>query len=76
MEKTSVTIPAAVYAGLEAVRQSGLSNMLDRPRVIELAEMMGYDETADWLRANRTAYSEGVFAGFVPGEEGGARCAD
>ena len=76
MTRNPVSIPAAVYEGLEAVRLSGGTNMLDRPRVIEIAEMMGYDETADWLRANRTAYSEGVFAGFVPGEEGGARCAD
>jgi len=76
MEKTPVSIPAGVYEGLEAVRQSGLSNMLDRPRVIELAEMMGYDETAEWVRTYRDRYAAGIFAGFIPVEEGGALCAD
>ena len=71
MEKTPVSIPAAVYEGLEAVRLSGGTNMLDRPRVIEIAEMMGYDETADWVRNHRRSYSEGVFAGFIADEKGG-----
>ena len=70
MENTPVSIPVAVYEGLEAVRQSGLSNMLDRPRVIEIAELWGYDETAEWLRAHRDRYAVGLFAGFVIGEEG------
>ena len=69
MEKTPVSIPAAVYEGLEAVRQSGLSNMLDRPRVIELAEMMGYDETAAWVRDHRSEYARLLFAGVIV-EEG------
>lgn len=72
MEKQPVAIPADVYEGLEVVRQSGVTNMLDRPRVIELAEMMGYDKTAEWLRTNRRAYCEGIFAGFIPDEKGGA----
>lgn len=72
MEKQPILISAAVFEGLEAVRQSGVTNMLDRPRVIEIAEMMGYDETADWLRNNRQLYSEGIFAGFIPDEKGGA----
>jgi hypothetical protein len=65
-----VRIPAAVWEGLEAVRQSGATNMLDRPRVIELAEMMGYDETAEWLRENREAYTRLIFNGVVIEEEG------
>jgi hypothetical protein len=71
MQKQPIPIPAAVYEGLEAVRRSGLSNMLDRPRVMEIAELWGYAETAEWLRANRTAYCEGIFAGFIPDEKGG-----
>ena len=72
MEKHPIPIPAAVYDGLEAVRRSGLTNMLDRPRVIEIAELWGYDETAAWLRENRRLYAEGIFAGFVADEKGGA----
>ena len=69
MEQHPVPVPAAVYEGLEAVRQSGLSNMFDRPRVIELAEMMGYDETAAWVRDHRSTYARLLFAGVIV-EEG------
>jgi len=72
MKKQPIPIPAPVFEGLEAVRQSGITNMLDRLRVIELAKMMGYEETAEWLRANRQTYSEGIFAGFIADEKGGA----
>jgi hypothetical protein len=43
--------------------------MFDRPRVIEIAEMMGYDETAEWLVSNRNLYSRGLFQGFITTEE-------
>ena len=62
--KDPIRVPAAVLEGLEAVRQSGYTNMLDRPRVIELAEMMGYDEAAQWVRDYRGHYAAGIFAGF------------
>lgn len=71
-----VCIPTAVWEGLEAVRQSGLTNMLDRPRVIELAEMMGDDETAAWVREHRREYAIGLFGGFVTDEEGEGACVD
>jgi len=76
MEKKLILISAAVFEGLEAVRQCGATNMLDRPRVIEIAEMMGYDETAEWLRENRNLYAQGIFQGFRVIEEGEAPCAD
>jgi hypothetical protein len=76
MEKHPIPVPAAVYEGLEAVRQSGYTNMFDRPRVIELAEMMGFYETAAWVQAHRDRYAAGLFAGFMIAKEGGAQCAD
>ena len=76
MEKQPVPIPPRVFEGLEAVRQSGLTNMFDRPRVIEIAEIWGYAETADWLRANRNLYAQGIFQGFQVVEKGEASCAD
>jgi len=75
MEQHPVPVPAAVYAGLEAVRQSGATNMCDRPRVIEIAEMMGYNETAAWVRDHRSEYAALIFAG-VTVEEGGEQCVD
>ena len=70
MEKQPVPVHAAVYEGLEAVRKSGYTNMFDRPRVIELAEMMGYDEAAEWVRDHRSEYARLLFAGVIV-EQGG-----
>jgi hypothetical protein len=41
--------------------------------VIEIAEMMGEDATAAWVRANRGQFSVGLFQGFAADEapEGG-----
>ena len=41
-----VTVPAAVWQGLEAVKDSGATNMFDRPAVIKMAEFLGFHETA------------------------------
>lgn len=76
MKNRPIVVPAAVWEGLEVVRLSGGTNMLDRPRVIEIAEMIGYDETVEWLRNHKYQYAEGIFAGFVVDEEGGSQCAD
>ena len=61
-----VMVPGAVYKGIDAVRDSGMFNMLDLPAVAGLARQMGFDEAADWLndRSNRKAYAEGIFRGF------------
>ena len=58
-----IPVPRAVYYGLEAVRRSGLTNMLDQPRVAELADEMGFHETADWVREDRGRYARAVFQG-------------
>ena len=69
-----VIVTADVLKGLEAVRLSGKTNMLDAPRVIELALQMGYVDTAMWVYDSRKAYATGIFAGFaagvVPGDGG------
>jgi Mg/Co/Ni transporter MgtE len=61
-----VTVPVSpdVFEGIEAVRQSGITNMLDRERVAELAEAMGFDEAARWVREHRDLYARAVFHGF------------
>ena len=64
-----VPVPREVFEGIEAVRRSGLTNMLDRPRVAELAEAMGFEESARWVRENRDAYAQAVFQGFDVVEE-------
>jgi hypothetical protein len=69
---TPVVVPRNVYAGLLAIRASGLTNMLDRPMVTKLATRMGFREAARWLADpdNRKAYAEGIFRGFAPEKEG------
>ena len=61
-----IAIPPEVLKGIEAVRRSGRTNMLDRPAVAAIALDLGHVEAAFWLDdpANRKAYAEGVFRGF------------
>jgi hypothetical protein len=58
-----VAVPREVFEGLEAVRLSGLTNMLDRPRVAEIAENMGFMAAAQWVREDRERYARAVFNG-------------
>lgn len=68
-----VRIPGEVFEGIEAVRQSGLTNMLDRPAVAEIAEEMGFEESARWVREHRDLYARAIFHGFeVAGPTEGA----
>jgi hypothetical protein len=71
-----VRAPADVLEGLEAVRLSGKTNMLDAPRVIQLAHEMEYYATALWVHENRKQYAEGIFRGFEAAEGSDAECAD
>jgi len=64
-------VPAKVLAGLEAVRRSGNTNMLDHIRVAELARYMGFPDTAQWVRKNTKLYAEGIFRGFEASDKGG-----
>ena len=76
MERTKVRIPTDVLEGLEAVRLSGKTNMLDAPRVIELAFEMEHYATALWVQENRKKYAEGIFRGFEAAEGSAEACAD
>ncbi len=59
-----VPVPREVFDGIEAVRLSGLTNMLDRPVVAEIAEGMGFEQAARWVRENRDLYARAIFHGF------------
>jgi len=59
-----IPVPADVLQGIEAVRQSGLTNMLDRPAVADIAEAMGFEAAAAWVREHRDLYARGIFRGF------------
>ncbi len=76
MERSKVWIPANVLKGLEAVRRSGKTNMLDIPVVIDVLIKMAYIDAAFWVYDNRHFYSRCVIRGFEPEEEGRDQCAD
>jgi hypothetical protein len=59
-----ILVSADVLTGIEAVRKSGLTNMLDRPAVIKLAAELGFLETAEWIKQHPRKYAKGIFQGF------------
>lgn len=59
-----IKLPPEVLDGLQAVRKSGTTNMLDVPVVCLQAVALGYPETADWINENTNTYIEGVSSGF------------
>ena len=62
---SKVAIPEEVWRGINAVRKSGLTNMLDRPMVAKLAQKLGFPEASNWINDNPKKYAEGVFRGFI-----------
>lgn len=66
MEQTKIPVPADVLEGLEAVRLSGKTNMIDVPMVTKLALDMGHPQTALWVREHQAMYAVGIFRGFEP----------
>lgn len=65
MERANpVKVPETVWQGIEAVRLSGKTNMLDAPMVQRLAFDMEYFETVIWMEDNPELYACGIFAGF------------
>lgn len=61
-----VKVSPAVFKGLEAVRRSGRTNMLDWQAVRRIAGELGYAETSRWVMNHRKHYAEGIFQGFEP----------
>lgn len=59
-----IRVPAPVFAGLEAIRQSGATNMFDYAAVLRLASMLNHPDTAEWLRDHKQEYVQGIMVGF------------
>lgn len=64
-----IKVPKPVLDGIAAVRNSGATNMFDRPMVAKLCAEMDFHEAALWVNDNRKLYSEGIFQGFEAEEE-------
>lgn len=64
--ENGVEISKEVFDGLEFIRQSGFTNMLDRPTVLQLAREWEFDATADWIEnSDRRTYAELIFKGPI-----------
>jgi hypothetical protein len=61
---TRVQITKSVFDGLEVIKQSGATNMLDRPVVLELAREWGLTDTVDWIeRVDTGTYGRLILQG-------------
>jgi len=67
----AIAIPKSVFEAIKLVQQSGATNMLDRPKVVEILRSVNEDVAADWIEENKKAYSHGIFQGFQATEESG-----
>lgn len=63
-----VKVSQEVFDGLEFIRRSGATNMLDRPMVLRLAHEWDFQATAEWIEGNdlRT-YGQLIFNGPIVG---------
>ena len=65
----AIKITRKVHEGIEEVRKSGKTNMLDREAVRRLCDQMGHTESAMWIEHHHKEYAEAIFAGFEVVEE-------
>ncbi len=72
-ERGPVRVPREILDGIEAARQSGLTNMLDRTAVAEIAGALGFDDAAHWVRDHRDLYAHAIFHGFELDSDGSGR---
>ena len=65
---SKIKVSSKVFEGLEAVRDSGKTNMFDIPAVVSIAVKMGHFETAVWAvdPVNKRKYAKGILYGFIP----------
>ena len=81
-EPVEAAPPERLEKALLAVRDSGLTNMLDHPVVARLAREFGFPEVADWIEAHPTDYTRLLLSGGVRllrenfAGKGDAPCAD
>lgn len=60
----SIKIPKDVFDGIEYVRQSGVTNMLDYYRVQKECFDHDFYEATIWLGEHKKEYVRGVFESF------------
>ena len=62
--QNKVKVPQAVLDGIEAVRLSGKTNMLDCAAVIYWASQLDEHETVIWMHDNSKLYASVLFGDY------------
>lgn len=65
----SVKVPQKVYDAIEAIRQSGKTNMLNSYEVQRLCSKWGHHDAVLWIADNRRKYATAIFEGFKVKEQ-------
>lgn len=66
----TVKVPPKVKEAIEAVRVSGVTNMVNRGRVVAELDRLGQYEAVVWVHENREDYIRGFFEGYETDEKG------
>lgn len=61
----TVTVSSEVLEGLEFVRSSGETNMMDYHAVMRIAFKNNYFETVSWMMLYQNLYIKGFMEGFT-----------
>lgn len=61
-----IRVSKTVFEGLEAIRRSGATNMLDYRAVVELASVLNNRDALRWLIDHKHEYLQGVLYGIEP----------
>jgi hypothetical protein len=57
-----------IIAAVLAIRNTAITNMFDRKVVIQLAELMGFPEEAEWISTHPHEYGTLILTGMLPEE--------
>jgi hypothetical protein len=51
-------IDSEIFVQYEKIRESGLTNMFDRNRVLQIAEQIGFDELTEFIEEDNANYGK------------------
>lgn len=65
VENVNPELPENIWEAILLIRETGLTNMFDYPKVAELMNECGYKIESEWVLQNRVRYMELIFGGKV-----------
>ena len=64
-----VPVSQEVLDGINAVKNTGVTNMFDTKVVMHILKVIGMDDAAAWIRDNKDQYAQGILYGFLGEKE-------